>query len=377
MRGKEIKHKFRPGRIRRTMMLAAALLGVLALAVAPGPASSAQDGRAGDKAAREYTVPANQPEGVVYDDRTQAFYGGSSLSGDGTVYKATLDGDAEVFMPTGFDGAGDPDPTRTQTHGFNVDKHDRLYVADVLSGFLHVYQLPEGNKVATFDTKEIPDDEGPAPYINDVAISPKTGDVYFTDSNRPYIYRVTREQVEAGGGVPQAIDIDPPVDYGKNTRTNNGLEANGIRFTPGGKYIIFDSLNNGELYRLTPLKGDPEDEPIVDGSDRIVTVEGPSPVELGNIDGLEFKDGNTLYAVDNSSTINETPGSFDDNPERVLNLRFSGDYRRAEIVKETTNPEFRTPTAASLAPGNRLLINNAEFFDTNGPPYVVLSIPRP
>ena len=88
-------------------------------------------------------------------------------------------------MEPGFDGSGNPDPTRTQTHGFNVDKQDRLYIAGVETGLLHVYQLPEGKKVATFST-------GEGGYINDVAILPTTGDVYFTDSQRPILWHVTK-----------------------------------------------------------------------------------------------------------------------------------------------------------------------------------------
>ncbi len=40
--------------------------------------------------------------------------------------------------------------------------------------------------------------------------------------------------------------------------------------------------------------------------------------------------------------------------------------------------KFRTPTSVSKAPRDRLLVNNAEFFDGDGmEPFFVLSIPRP
>jgi sugar lactone lactonase YvrE len=85
------------------------------------------------------------------------------------------------------DGEGNPDD-RTQTEGFNVDEEGRLYIAGGGSGQLHVYDLPSGRKIAQF---------APNGFINDVDIGPN-GDVYFTDSVNPFIYRVTAEQVEAG-----------------------------------------------------------------------------------------------------------------------------------------------------------------------------------
>lgn len=99
-------------------------------------------------------------------------------------------------------------------------------------------------------------------------IDPNNGDVYFTDSNLAFIYRVTEEQIKTGMGTPDTIMLDDPtynndVDYTKSTRTNNLVEANGIRFTPGGEFIIFDSLNNGELYRMAPPPGNPAAREIV------------------------------------------------------------------------------------------------------------------
>jgi hypothetical protein len=62
------------------------------------------------------------------------------------------------------------------------------------SGTLYVYDIETKELLARFET-------GEGGSINDVAIS-KYGDVYFTDSIRPFIYRVSEDQVEAGGGTP-------------------------------------------------------------------------------------------------------------------------------------------------------------------------------
>ena len=83
-----------------------------------------------------------------------------------------------------------------------------------------------------------------------------------------------------------------------------------------------------------------------------------------NPDGLELL-GHTLYVVDNQN-------------ELIVEVRLSGDYSSGEVVGNTTSPEFHTPTTVSVA-GGRLLVANAEFFDQSeaGPPYYVVSIPRP
>lgn len=323
-----------------------ALLGAVSL----GAAASAQPG-GGDEGdervardVREYVVgpPSNLPEGVVYDERTRAFYGGSAA--DGTLYKATLDENpAEVFL-----ASGQPDG-RTEALGVNVDKEGRLYVAGGGSGRLLVYDIGTREQAAEFRT-------GPGGYINDVDITRK-GDVYFTDSFRPFLYRVTKEQVESGGGEPEAIPLSPEVSYTPvGSSSAKPFNSNGVRETPDGKHIIFADLNDAKLYRLTP-KDDPASREI-----REIKISGGT---VGDVDGLEFV-GRTLYAVDNGG-------------ERVLKVKLSPDYLEGRIESATTSPEFHTPTTLSKAPGNRLLVSNAEFFDASeaGPPYFVTSIPRP
>lgn len=314
-------------RHRCTFGLVLALLGMLALSTG----AIAQEVRIVEDV-REYEVPASPPEGVVYDQKTQAFYGGSVS--DGLIYRGTLDDPtAEVFLPAGSDG-------RDEAIGVNVDNEGRLYIAGGSSGTLYVYDIETKVLLARFET-------GEGGFINDVAIS-KDGDVYFTDSIRPFIYRVSEEQVEDGGGTPEAIPLTPEVDY------QGFPNANGIRITPDGKYIIFSDTNDGKLYRMVPTE-DPTEREISE-----IGVRGSTD----NPDGLELI-GHTLYVVNNQD-------------ELIVEVLLSSDYVEGWVVGNTTTPEFHTPTTASLA-GGRLLVANAEFFDQSepGPPFFVVSIPRP
>lgn len=64
----------RPAGRRRTAVLAAAGLAGLALLVPALPALGGQAASGpSNHSERQYNVPATQPEGIVYDDRTQAF----------------------------------------------------------------------------------------------------------------------------------------------------------------------------------------------------------------------------------------------------------------------------------------------------------------
>jgi outer membrane protein assembly factor BamB len=327
MIGERIWHGRRLRR-RCTFGLVIALLGALALSTG----AIAQAVRSAEDV-REYEVPASPPEGVVYDQKTQAFYGGSVS--DGLIYKGTLDDPtAEVFLPAGSDG-------RNEAIGVNVDNEVRLYIAGGSSGTLYVYDIETKELIARFET-------GEGGFINDVAIS-KNGDVYFTDSIRPFIYRVSEDQVEDGGGTPEAIPLTPEVDY------EGFPNANGIRITPNGKYIIFADSNDGKLYRMVPAE---------DPTDREISEIGGVRGQTDNPDGLELR-GHTLYVVNNQD-------------ELIIEVRLSGDYLGGRVVGNTTTLEFHTPTTASLARG-RLLVANAEFFDQSepGPPFYVVSIPRP
>lgn len=325
----------------RALRLTLALLGALVVSVVAGVVAGAQSSVRVENNVREYIIseavddPGKNPEGVVYDEKTRTYFTGGST--DGAIMRGKLnERRARVFLPPGTDG-------HTGIFGVNVDNEGRLYVATGSQGFLDVYDIETKELLVRFAP-------GGAGFVNDVEIAPN-GDVYFTDSFEPFIYRVRAEQVDSGNGNVDAnverFPLAPEVVY------EPGFNANGIRFTPNGKFVVFSDINSDKLYRLTPT---------ANPANREIMVNEP----INAPDGLEFLNRDTLYAVNNED-------------DQVIKLRLSNNYLRGKVLSRTTSPEFRTPTAASLAPNGRLLMPNAEYFDASepGPPYYVTSIPRP
>lgn len=328
----------------RALRLTLALLGALVVSVVASVAAGAQSSVRVENNVREYIIsetvndPGKNPEGVVYDRMTNTYFTGGSA--DGAIMRGKLnERRARVFLPPGDDG-------RAGVFGVNVDNEGRLYAATGSQGFLDVIDIQTKELIVRFAP-------GGAGFVNDVEIAPN-GDVYFTDSFEPFIYRVRAGQVDSGNGNVDAnverFPLAPEVVY------EPGFNANGIRFTPNGKFVLFSDINSDKLYRLTPT-ADPANREI-----REIQVQG----EFNDPDGLEFLNRDTLYAVDNMD-------------DEIIKLRLSDNYTRARVLSNTTSDEFHTPTAAALAPNGRLLQANAEFFDTSepGPPYYVTSIPRP
>ena len=71
----------------------------------------------------------------------------------------------------------------------------------------------------------------------------RRGDVYVTDSFRPTLWHVTAEQVAAGSGTPQALDVSA-IPYEAGAFNLNGIVAKGCR-----KLVVVDT-NSGKLFRI-------------------------------------------------------------------------------------------------------------------------------
>ena len=205
--------------MKRTLI---AVLAVLALAVGATVASAhkGHDDKGGAKA-RTFTLkpdPAGNPEGVAFDKRSKAFFVG--ITTDGAIYRGTLGSDTVApYIP----GAA----TGKSAVGLKV-KRGKLYVAGGGTGSITVYDIATKAQVAKFET-------GSGGFLNDLQVT-RRGDVYVTDSFRPTLWHVTREQVEAGSGTPQALDVSAIPYEGGGAFNVNGIVAKSARKLDRGRH---------------------------------------------------------------------------------------------------------------------------------------------
>jgi sugar lactone lactonase YvrE len=309
-------------RLRRLVCVLAFLAAAIpAVAVADSPATSV------------YTMlpTSGNPEGIAFDASTGFFY--VSHVSNGALYRGTLDDPVvHPWLPAGQDG-------RTTATGMKVDQEGRLYVAGASSGRIFVYDTATGALIARFET-------GAGGFLNDVALT-KNGDLYVTDSLRPVLWRVPASSIEAGGGPIEAIPLAPELPY------LPGFNLNGLVTTESGKALISVQSNTGKIWRI-----EPDDTPLGRTITEIPVAGGP----FMNGDGLVLN-GSELIVIQNRDEI-------------VNEVRLHEGQTVGELVSRTTDPTFKTPTTGAFA-HDRLLVVNAEFIDTDGPPYTVSSIKRP
>jgi len=284
------------------------------------------------KTATTYALPGDRvfPEGIAVSGKR---YFVSSTT-DGTIFSGTLKGTAaQVFLPGGADG-------RTTAVGLKADREGRLYVAGGATGAIFVYDLATRELIRRFDT-------GSGGFINDIAIA-RDGTAYVTDSQRPFLFRIPEDAVEAGTG--DAVALEPFVN--QYAGFGPGFNANGIVAVDKDTLIYVDS-NPGTLYRVD----------VPTGTIQAIDLGGAS---VANGDGLVLQ-GRTLYVVRNAA-------------ELVVEIRLAGDERSGRVVSETTDPTFAFPTTGALAKGRLLLVNSQFDRRSSGQapePFTVSSIKRP
>ena len=284
------------------------LVVLAALAVAPAPAAA--DARPFPE---RLALPAGfQPEGIAIG-RQASFYVGSIPTG--AIYRGSLrTGAGSVLVPA---QAG------RSAVGIDVDRRGRLFVAGGATGKAFVYDAETGAELAAYALAE------PPTFVNDVVVTRNAA--WFTDSLRPFLYRVAIAPSGALGPA-RAVPLTGDIVFAP------GFNVNGIDATPNGKTLVIVQSNTGKLFTVD--RG---------GHTREIDLGGAS-VTRG--DGV-LLDGRTLYVVRN--VLNQVA---------VVELRPR--FSSGTVTRAITHPDLDVPTTIDEF-GRRLYIVNARFGTTPTP----------
>ncbi|MFF5056507.1 SMP-30/gluconolactonase/LRE family protein [Micromonospora sp. NPDC000663] len=307
----------RPLRTALGVVLSAALLTT----AAPAPAQAHGAGRPPAVIA----LPDGfQPEGIATAGR-YAYLGSRAT---GAIYR--------VDLRTGR-GATIGAPTGTPSLGLKVDRRSRLFVAGGTAGDARVLDSRTGEVLASYQFATAPT------FVNDVVLTRDAA--YFTDSNRPVLYRLP---LGRGGALPPADGFTTIALTGAYEQVGTGVNLNGIVSTPDGKALIVVQSNTGTLFRVDPATG----------ATTVVDVPGYT---FTNGDGLLLI-GRTLYVVQNSL-----------DQIAVVTLNRAG--TAGTVTGTITDPNFDVPTTVAPALG-RLYLPNGRFSTTPTPttPYSVVAV---
>ena len=248
-----------------------------------------------------------RPEGIAIGKRA-TFYVGSIPTG--AIYRGNLrTGEGAVFIPGAAGRAA---------IGVHLCR-GRLFVAGGMTGKGFVYSARTGQLLAEHQLAASPIHPMTSPtFVNDVVTA--RGAAYFTDSRRPFLYRVGRNGVMR---IPLTGDI---------VYTPGVNNANGIDTTANEKTLIIVQSNTGKLFTVNPNTG--------------VTDEITLNQEVRNGDGIHL-DGKTLYVVQNRDN-------------KVAVVRLSRGLRSGTVTTHITDPDFDVPTTIDEF-GKRLYAVNARF----------------
>ena len=303
--------------------LVAAVPASASTAAAPAPAAQAHR----HHLPSTYAVPGEQayPEGSAADERTGTFW--VSSLGTGAIYRGhAKDPQMRLFLEPGGDG-------RTSTLGLEYSR-GVLYVAGGESGDVWAYDAYSGKLLTRQST-------GAGGFVNDVTIG-IDGAAYFTDSFRPYIYRLARGR-DGSWSLARWLDVSSVVPFAEGE-----FNLNGIAPVHRGRYLMVVTTNTGRLYRIDVLK-------------RAITPVRLVNADLANGDGLEAY-GNSLYVVRN---VDDT----------VVRVRLSRRATVATGVASLSDPSFATPTTAEVLWGRLLVVNSQFVAETPKLPFTVSAVP--
>jgi hypothetical protein len=310
-------------------MMKGLAFGLVVLAAAPSGLTAAQGTRL-----HVLPGPTAFPESIGTDSRTGEYFTGSLI--DGTVFRGSLgESEGQVFLTPGSDG-------RTNVAGVKVDDERRIWIADAFNGRVLVYD-ENGRLLHTFVLG------GPgAPTVNDIAFS--RGFAYVTDSARPFLYRIEREQAASPGAtsVKPWLDVSAAVTY-TTGEGPFGVNLNGIVASPDGATLLVVQTNSGMLFRVD----------VATGAVTRVAVSG-SDLLFG--DGM-LRLGDHLYVARNAA-------------DKIAKLKLENGWRTAVAESTLQNRAFAFPTALAALHG-RLLIVNSQLNDAASPtlPFTIVDVP--
>lgn len=270
-----------------------------------------------------------QPEGIV-TGRGLDFFVGSVA--DGSIYRGDLlTGEGEVFVP----------PTSDRVAiGLSYDRRsNNLFVAGGETGKAFVYDAGTGETVAVYALTD------PGTFVNDVVVRLEAA--YFTDSFRPFFYRVP---LGSAGQLPDQSAVEEIQLSGDFEFLEGEFNANGIDAPPSGEYLVIVNSTSGLLYKVDPASGSAEQ----------IDLGGET---LTNGDGI-LLDGRTLYVVRNQNNL-------------IAVVKLESEATQGEVVREITDPQFDVPTTIAEF-GSFLYAVNARFgtSDPENATYNVIRVPK-
>jgi sugar lactone lactonase YvrE len=223
--------------------------------------------------------------------------------------------------------------------GLDVDRRGRIFVAGGPTGMAFVYDAETGAELASYQLTS----PTPPTFVNDVVVT-RTG-AYFTDSIKPFLYRIP---ISSGGELGETSETIP---LGGDITYQAGFNVNGIDATPNGKTLVIVQSNTGQLFSVQPPSGVAERIDL-----------GAATLPGG--DGLLF-DGRTLYVVQGGSN-------------QVSVVTLGQDLETGTVIDTITSPGFDVPTTIAEF-GRRLYVVNARFGTppTAETPYWVTQIRKP
>jgi sugar lactone lactonase YvrE len=254
-----------------------------------------------------------RPEGIAVGHGA-TIYAGSI--GTGAIYAASLiTGRGSVLVPP---------QTGRAAIGLSFDPRTNLiYVAGGPTGAAYVYDARTGATVATYQlTTET------TTFINDQVVTPDA--VYFTDSQRPVIYRVPLSRRARPAPAAEVTEIALGGEY---VHVAGAFNTNGIVASFSGRTLIIAHSELGLLYRVDAETGEAT----------TIDLDGAT-VDSG--DGLLLH-GDQLFVVQNQL-----------NQIAVIDL--DRRFESGEVTQVLTDSRFDIPTTIASFFG-QLYVVNARF----------------